>query len=137
MDPNTPSQPPHYSNPPSYMSEEHSTPTDGQNSAAVRLLTSMDESSSRPYVPPCFVPRHLAPNPAQSSKFSARKPLSSLKEEEEAMSFCKLQKSQGWTEANIMQFLPCIPDGPSRRESLTESVHFSIARPSKSSETSL
>jgi chitin synthase len=136
MDPHTPSQPSHYSNPPSYMSEEHSTP-DGQNSAAVRLLTSMDESSSRQYVPPCFVPCSLAANPTQFSKISARKPLFSLREEEEAISSCMLQKSQERTEANIAQFLPSIPKGSFRRKSLKTSVPVFASRASKSSESSL
>ena len=119
------------------MSEEHSTPTDGQNSAAVRLLTSMDESSSRPYVPPCSVPHPLTARPIKFSEALARKPLSSLREEEKAISSCKLQNSQERTETNIIQFLPSIPEGRSQRKSFTKSVHYSIARLSKSSETSL
>lgn len=61
--PNTPSRPPDYSLP-SY-DDEHDTPSAGQNPAAVRLLTSVDEplEDSRSYVPPAHpAPLNLTPS---------------------------------------------------------------------------
>ncbi|RDW69515.1 putative chitin synthase A [Coleophoma cylindrospora] len=143
--PNTPSHPPIYSGLPDYDEEEHSTPTGHSNNAsAIRLLTSVDdEAEERPYVPPSLVPRPLAikgqkKNRRESS--STPEHLSALKEEEEAVSSCKLQKKfinmqpskradencqlqPGITASQVDQkpmvdLLPSIPDGPSRRRSI-------------------
>src|SRR5450432_2285677 len=125
--PNTPSQPPLYSNPPSYMNEENSTPTDGQSNAAMRLLTSMDESNSRPYVQSNLVPRPLAIPRTKSSKLSTPKHLSSLREEE-AISTCKLQAAPKMADTILPQCLPAIPDGPSRRRPLRKPIVSSTSK---------
>jgi len=85
----------------------------------------MDDSNSRPYVPPGpLIPRPLAlpswklKNPNNGS---IPNHLPSFREEEEAVS---IRKSQELTleKPGITELLPAIPDGPSRRKSLRGSV---------------
>jgi chitin synthase len=117
--PNTPSRPPLYSEPPSY-GEENGSPHTGQsgNASQVRLLTSVDEPESRPYVNRKLVQRPLAAHLKKELK-PTRDRFASLKAEEEAIFACKLQKSPP---VDIAQMLPKIPDGPSRRRSLRTPV---------------
>ena len=117
--PNTPSRPPLYSEPPSYGEENSSTPT-GQpsNASQVRLLTSVDEPESRPYVTRRHVQHPLAAH-LKKKRISAPDRFASLKAEEEVIYNCKLQNSPS---IDISHFLPKIPDGPSRRRSLRTPV---------------
>jgi chitin synthase len=117
--PNTPSRPPLYSEPPSYGEENRSTPT-GQpsNASQVRLLTSVDEPESRPYVTRRLVQHPVAAH-LKKERISAPDRFASLKAEEETIFTCKLQKSPA---NDISQLLPTIPDGPSRRRSLRSPV---------------
>jgi chitin synthase len=118
--PNTPSRPPLYSEPPSYGEENSSTPT-GQpnNQSQVRLLTSVDEPDTRPYVPKQSVQRPKATHFVKLQKKSTPEHLATLKEEEEHISSRKVQKS---LQKDITQLLPTLPDGPSRRRSLRHPV---------------
>ncbi|TAQ87532.1 hypothetical protein B7494_g4143 [Chlorociboria aeruginascens] len=118
--PNTPSRPPLYSEPPSYGEEIGSTPPGGSQ---IRLLTSMDEPESRPYVTN-LTPHPLAVKLQRRSKLSTPEHLASLKEEEETISTCKLQKkkTKSMDGSHIIQLLPALPDGPSRRLSLRKPV---------------
>ncbi|KAF8858528.1 putative chitin synthase [Acephala macrosclerotiorum] len=115
--PNTPGLPPMYTESPSYSDENSSTPT-GQtsNGSHIRLLTSVDEPESRLYVPQVSIPMPLPLKVhLKDAQMSTPQHLLSLKEEEEAISICKLQKS---LEEDITRLLPKIPDGPSRRKSV-------------------
>ena len=120
--PNTPPRPPLYSESPSY-GDEINTPTN--DGAQIRLLTSQDEPNTRPSVPyslPAYVRKHV--------KISTPEHFTSLKEEEEAISGCKLQKCHPMAEAktdNFVQLLPKIPDGLSRRRSLCHLVKFPLS----------
>ncbi|KAL3427422.1 chitin synthase 2 [Phlyctema vagabunda] len=138
----TPSQPPVYTGLPSYDEDNNTTPTGATNNgSAIRLLTSVDdEPESRPYVPPYLVPQPLAIKPKNHRHTSTPEHLSSLKEEEEAVSSCKSQnklgaiddakhavptsklqqKSTTAEQRSIVDLLPVIPDGPSRRRSVRE-----------------
>ncbi|XMA10606.1 hypothetical protein WAI453_003397 [Rhynchosporium graminicola] len=159
--PNTPGgHPPIYSEPPSYGEENGSTPT-GQpsNSSHIRLLTSVDEPEIRPYVPLLQYQSQSGSKTASQVQFNNLLPkplsvklqrkkqqrpvplstpehLSSLKEEEEAISYrtCKLQRknlsptsvSTG-TDMDVVH-LPCIPEGPSRRLSLRHPVKSPLSK---------
>lgn len=114
--PNTPSRAPLYSEPPSY-TEDHASTPDEANGSRIRLLTSMDEPSSRPYVPEHFVPRPLAVllRPRRQD-VSTLEHLSSLKEEEKADSSCQLRKAPAADSVNMVELLPTLLDGPSRRK---------------------
>jgi chitin synthase len=90
--PNTPSKPPLYSEAPSYTDDNSNTPTDDANGSRIRLLTSLDEPNSRPYVPQHLVPRPLAVHSKISKNISTPEHLASLKEEEEIISSSKLRK---------------------------------------------
>jgi chitin synthase len=121
--PNTPSQPPLYSEPPSYREEENSTPTgQASNASQVRLLTSVDEPDTRPYVPSNLLPRPLRAC-LRKKKPSATMPkfVASLKAEEERVSSCKLQTD------DLVPLLPTLPDGPSRRRSLRNPAKSSLS----------
>lgn len=114
--PNTPSRAPLYSEPPSY-TEDHASTPDEANGSRIRLLTSMDEPSSRPYVPEHFVPRPLAVllRPRRQD-VSTLEHLSSLKEEEKADSSCQLRKAPAADSDNMVELLPTLLDGQSRRK---------------------
>ncbi|KAF4633130.1 hypothetical protein G7Y89_g4987 [Cudoniella acicularis] len=118
--PNTPSRPPYYSEPPAYGDENGSTsnghPSD---SSQIRLLTSQDDENNRPYVS-----QNLQRPPiAQIRKTQVSTPahLMSLKEEEEAVLSCKMQKVPAVD-------LPVLPPGPSRRRSLRTPVKYPLSR---------
>src|SRR2546426_1185086 len=102
--PNTPSRPPLYSEPPFYGEENSPTPT-GQpsNQSQVRLLTSVDEPNTRPYVPKQSVQRPKATHFVKLQKKSSPEHLATLREEEERISSRKVQKS---LEKDITQLLP-------------------------------
>ena len=159
--PNTPHRAPFY-DPPSYGEDNSTTPVgESGNPSQIRLLTSLDEPTSRqpPYVSqdpvprPLRIQRHL-PGRLLRTCVSTPGHLKSLKEEEkESISVCKLQelpklpnlqnssrttrlqkkpqviqKSQDSASSKELEDqLPSIPDGPSRRRSLSQSVkttHF-------------
>ncbi|KAL7629704.1 Chitin synthase, class 2 [Parahypoxylon ruwenzoriense] len=144
----TPSRPPGYALP-NYDDDDHISPSPGGNSAAVRLLTSMEEPlpDTRPYVLPPM------PDPASVSPGVIPAPLSiqkKAKEEETKIDIStpehveepessqpadaaslkrkpvvlrrntvKLQKRKKPThvlQAEIVQSLPTIPEGPSPRK---------------------
>lgn len=130
-----------YSEAPSYEEETGGTPTGQQH---IRLLTSVDEAAeeSRPYVAsaltsPSLAPQSLVQRPSlvrrplvmYLRKKKSPKPLStpehlaSLKEEEEAVSACKLQSS----ETQAVE-LPTLPAGPSRRRSLKYPVNSPLSK---------
>lgn len=116
--PNTPgsSQPPLYSNPPSY-GEGNTTPTDQQSNAAVRLLTSLDEPNARPYVSHNLVPRPLKVN------LKTLTPIRNVPGSEEGrVPARKLQKFTAMKETDIAALLPVLPDGPSRSSALRKAV---------------
>ena len=123
--PNTPSRPPLYSEPPSYGEQNSSTPA-GQpsNASQIRLLTSVDEPESRPYVTRRHVQHPLAAH-LKKERISTPDRFASLKAEEEAIYNCKLQNSQS---IDISQLLPKIPDGPSRRRSLRTPVKSPLSK---------
>ncbi|KAE8443508.1 Chitin synthase, class 2 [Mollisiaceae sp. DMI_Dod_QoI] len=123
--PNTPGLPPMYTESPAYGEENSSTPT-GQpsNGSHIRLLTSVDEPDIRPYVPKVSV-QHPQEVHLKRAQMSTPKHLASLKEEEEAISSCKLQKS---LEADITRLLPKLPDGPSRRRSIRHPVKSPLSK---------
>ncbi|KUJ16390.1 putative chitin synthase [Mollisia scopiformis] len=123
--PNTPGLPPMYTEGPLYGEENGSTPT-GQpsNGSHIRLLTSVDEPESRPYVPQVSIPRPKQVHLHQAQMSTPKHP-ASLKEEEEAISTCKLQKS---LEEDITRLLPTIPDGPSRRRSIRKPVKSPLSK---------
>lgn len=96
--PNTPSQPPMYSQPPSYCEDEQSPSHVGQSASdgsQIRLLTSQDDVNSRPYVSPTSIERpveaHTIKKPALSTSSSPY--LTALRQVEEALGIppCKLQ----------------------------------------------
>jgi len=155
--PNTPHRAPLYDLP-SYGEDNSTTPVgESGNPSQIRLLTSLDEPTSRPppYVSQDPVPRPLRiqrPLPARVSQtsISLHDHLASLKEEEEAISSCKLQKSpksQKQSRAirlqkkspvtqkshdtastqNLGDQLPTIPDGPSRRRSLRYPLKYPLS----------
>jgi chitin synthase len=115
-----------YSNPPAYVNEDSPTPFDGQNNAAVRLLTSMDDSNSRPYVQPDLVPPPLAISSDKSQRFSFPQLASSLKGKEEVIPGCKLQTSP--LKTDISRRLLSLPNGPSRRSSLRRVATVKLQR---------
>ncbi|TVY46519.1 Chitin synthase [Lachnellula occidentalis] len=122
--PNTPSGPPSYSEPPYYEDEDSSIhsgqPSDGSQ---IRLLTSQDDSNSRPYVLPDMLPRPLAVHPNRLIK-STPEHLGSLKEQEEAISTCKLQRKKKPMPAVD---LPDLPDGPSKQRSFRQPVNSPLS----------
>ncbi|KAK6953899.1 Chitin synthase, class 2 [Daldinia eschscholtzii] len=126
---------------------DHITHGSGGNPAAVRLLTSMEESlpESRPYVPPTvsdppmspeLVPLPLSPKKEAKAKkrvrISTPEHLDELKKQEEALApiappaqkrinTVKLQKKKKPSRephSEFRQDLPTIPEGPSPRSSL-------------------
>ncbi|OBT65859.1 hypothetical protein VE03_05491 [Pseudogymnoascus sp. 23342-1-I1] len=138
--PNTPPNfdPPSYG-PPSYGDEDGSAPTHMSNDAsAIRLLTSMDDSNSsssaRMYVEhPDLVPRPLAVH-KKSVQFSTPEHIAALRGEEEAISSGKLPAAVTKQASNpsqddhiIVNLLPRLPDGPSRRKSLRTQVRAHLA----------
>lgn len=100
-----------------------------RHGSEIRLLTSYDEPDTRPYVAP-LAPRALKLSPRKlPSAVTTPEHLASLKEEEESISSCKLQKEEkeknlrpttmdASEPSNIAHLLPVLPDGPSRRRSL-------------------
>ncbi|KAI9051637.1 hypothetical protein LZ554_004679 [Drepanopeziza brunnea f. sp. 'monogermtubi'] len=139
-----------YDEVPSYGDEHLSTPT-GQpsNSSHIRLLTSVDElePGGRPYVSPSQsqsqVPaplkvklrrkqkepvlvtsalRHLA----TPGRLSTPEHLTSLKEEEEAISASKRKALK--TETMDPHLLPTVPAGPSRRRSLRHPIKSPLSQ---------
>ena len=117
--PITPSRPPLY-DPPSY-GEENSPIGESNSASQISLLTSHDEPNSRPYVPQHFVPRPLAVHtnnpshqwsiPEHFTPFIAAEDASVSQLRTEAkMASMDLEK--------IVDLLPRIPEGPSRRRSL-------------------
>jgi chitin synthase len=126
--PITPSRPPLYSEPPSYGDENSFTPTgEPSNGSQIRLLTSLDEPNSRPYVP-----HHLASHPPAVHKKKAQiltpEHLSSLKEEDEAVASCKLQKVTTMSgQNNIADSLPTLPDSTSGKRSLRNPVKSALS----------
>jgi chitin synthase len=133
--PNTPtsSLPPQYSSAAQYAEDDSSAPTDqSANPSAIRLLTSMDESNTRPYVKsvlPCLMPRPLAISgmrspvkPRISVQKSTPDHLASLREVEEAIPSGKFPQVAAPPEAHFTSLLPTIPAGPSRRKSLRTQV---------------
>lgn len=106
-----------YSNPPSYGIDDVSLPTDEPGSAsAIRLLTSLDEPNNHSYVDN-ILPRHLAFRKQRAVTPPPDYP-EILREEDQSLPTCKLQKSFGIEEARLVSLLPVLPDGPSRRKSL-------------------
>jgi chitin synthase len=124
---NTPSRPPLYSQPPSYELEPEDAPTppyDGPQSAAVRLLTSQDDTASnngRPYVLP-RLSSQLLPSPLDLAPFfedyDISPPAPILKVGE---------GRQLPVEDEILQ-LPTLPDGPSLRSSLKRQTTVKLQR---------
>ncbi|TVY30202.1 Chitin synthase [Lachnellula hyalina] len=122
----TPSGPPSYSEPPYYEEDENSSILTGQPSdgSQIRLLTSQDDANSRPYVPPNMLPRPLPVYPNRLPK-STPEHLDSLKEQEEIISTCKLQRKKKPMPAVD---LPDLPDGPSKRRSLRQPVKSPLSK---------
>jgi len=99
-------------------------PTDGSQ---IRLLTSQDDSNSRPYVSQNLLPRPLPvyTKLVRKSPKSTPEHLTSPKKEEEVISTCKLQKKK---KPVPDVDLPTLPDGPSeRRSSLRRQVKSPLA----------
>jgi len=131
--------PPSYSNLPSYREDDISTtPTSNPNDAsAIRLLTSIDDSNTNahPYVQnqdSNLLPRPLAvyKKPLKKSlQFSTPDHLAALRNEEEAISTGKLpafaarQAQVSRQDADILNLLPTLPDGPSRKVSAKSNPH--------------
>jgi chitin synthase len=118
--PNTPTRVSLY-DPPSY-GEENSPLAEPGNASQIRLLTSLDEPNSRPYVPPYLVPRPLAVHTkAKSQNASTPEHFTSLKLAEEA-AVCQSRTGpnvKGFAVSEtFVHLLPKLPDGPSRRKSL-------------------
>lgn len=130
-----PNTPPNF-DPPSYGDDDGSTPTHMSNDAsAIRLLTSMDDSSSssRMYVQDSdLMPRPLAVH-KKSVQFSTPEHVTALRGEEEAISSGKLpaavikQAPSPSQDDHIVYLLPRLPDGPSRRKSLRSQVRAHLA----------
>ncbi|KFY97754.1 hypothetical protein V498_01877 [Pseudogymnoascus sp. VKM F-4517 (FW-2822)] len=131
-----PNTPPNY-DPPSYGDDDGSAPAHMSNDAsAIRLLTSMDDSSSsssRMYVDHLdLVPRPLAVR-EKSVQFSTPEHITALRGEEEAISSGKLpaavtkQARIPSQDDHIVNLLPRLPDGPSRRNSLRTQVKAHLA----------
>ncbi|KAI9649785.1 Chitin synthase, class 2 [Ciborinia camelliae] len=126
---NTPSMPPMYSE--TYADEYDQTPAGhNRHGSEIRLLTSYDDPDTRPYVPQ-LAPRALNLSPRKPFQaVTTPEHLASLKEEEESISTCKLQKEKkilptamdASAQNNIAHLLPVLPDGPSRRRSLRHPV---------------
>ncbi|KFZ10187.1 hypothetical protein V502_08276 [Pseudogymnoascus sp. VKM F-4520 (FW-2644)] len=130
-----PNTPPNF-DPPSYGEDDRSSATHMSNDAsAIRLLTSMDDSSSnaRMYVQdPSLMPRPLAVH-KKSVQFSTPERITALRGEEEAISSGKLpaavikQAPTSSQDDHIVNLLPRLPDGPSRRKSLRSQVKAHLA----------
>ncbi|KFY94387.1 hypothetical protein V500_03286 [Pseudogymnoascus sp. VKM F-4518 (FW-2643)] len=130
-----PNTPPNF-DPPSYGEDDRSSATHMSNDAsAIRLLTSMDDSSSnaRMYVPdPSLMPRPLAVH-KKSVQFSTPEHITALRGEEEVISSGKLpaavikQAPSSSQDDHIVNLLPRLPDGPSRRKSLRSQVKAHLA----------
>lgn len=110
------SLPPSYTDHSSYADEDASILGRPSN-AAVRLLTSMDDSSPHLYVVPDLMPRPLAIKNNRVSELVAPDHLKALGDAESAIT-CKLQELGPMDGADIAHLLPTLPDGISRRMSL-------------------
>ncbi|KFY44492.1 hypothetical protein V494_01449 [Pseudogymnoascus sp. VKM F-4513 (FW-928)] len=140
-----PNTPPNF-DPPSYGDDDGSTPTHMSNdSSAIRLLTSMDDSSSsgRMYVQDSdLIPRPLRVH-KKSVQFSTPEHITALRGEEEAISSGKLpaavtkQAKNPSPEDDIVFLLPRLPDGPSRRKSLQSQVRAHLATKGETKNESL
>ncbi|CAG8962298.1 hypothetical protein HYFRA_00005353 [Hymenoscyphus fraxineus] len=119
-----------FSRPPMYEPPSYGDANDaGQASdgSQIRLLTSDDESYSRPYVPKplaTYAKKPLGPKKFPVSTASPLNSLNSLKSEEEARPAGKLQMQM---QPPTIE-LPYIPPGPSRRKSLRSPVKSPLSK---------